>query len=82
MNDDRLLKYLENDYLSSKHYFNNKKALNDFLLQFESMFKKESLEKQARLLLLMTRLQEDVIPASNKWLPIAINASNRLKAKK
>ena len=82
MNDDKLLRYLEKDYLSSNHYFNNKDALNDFLLQFESMFKKESPKKQARLLLLMTRLQEDVIPASNNWLPIAISASNRLKAKK
>tara|TARA_E500000178_G_C16981927_1_gene736219 strand:+ start:964 stop:1329 length:366 start_codon:yes stop_codon:yes gene_type:complete len=82
MNDDRLLKYLENDYLSSNHYFNNRNTLNDFLLQFESMFKKESLEKQARLRLFLTLLQEDAIPASNNWLLIAISASNKLKAKK
>ena len=82
MNDEGLLRYLENDYLSSDHYFNNKDAINDFLLQFESMFKKESLEKKARLRLFLTRLQEETVPASYKWLPIAINASNRLRANK
>ena len=82
MNDDNLLRYLQTDYLSSENYHKNRKVLNAFLKQFESMFEKESLEKQKRLLVLLTRLQEDANPESNNWLIMAIKASNKLKSKK
>ena len=82
MNDDNILNYLQTDYLSSENYHTNRKVLNAFLKQFESMFEKESLEKQRRLLDLLTLLQEDANPASNNWLIMAIKASNKLKSKK